>query len=326
MTAIRNGLHVYCEKPLTHEVYEARKLTKAAKKYDVATQMGNQIHSHEFYRTAVHWIREGAIGKVKEWHSWCSATYTNESKQRPEGEDPIPEHVDWDLWLGTAPVRPYKAEVYHPFNWRQWRDFGGGATGDFGCHIFDPVFTALNIGAPYSVVVEPECVSDEVWPGWIKANYVFPGTELTAGRIIEGSWMDGGKKPETHLSPDLPAGYELPSSGSMLIGEEGTLIIPHVDAPILFPVEKYADYPKPELEPLSHYHDFVEAAMGNRVAGSHFGYSGPLTETVLLANVANRYPGETLEWNAKRMKFTNHREANRYLKREYREGFETDGL
>ncbi len=326
MTAIRKGMHVFCEKPLTHEVHEARRLTEAARKRGVATQMGIQIHSHDAYRTAVHWLKEGAIGKVKEWHSWCAAVYTNADKKRPPGEDPIPPHVDWDLWLGVAPERPYKADAYHPFKWRAWRDFGGGATGDFGCHIFDPVFTALDIGAPLTVSCKAECISDEVWPGWVMADYVFPGTALTAGKTIRATWMDGPKQPSKELSPDLPKDYALPSSGSMLIGEEGTLIIPHVAAPKLYPEKKFKDYPQPAWEPKSHYHEFVEAAMGNGVAGANFDFSGPLTEAVLLASVANRFPDQTLEWNAKEMRFTNSPEANKRLRRSYRKGWNVRGL
>ncbi|MCC6490931.1 MAG: Gfo/Idh/MocA family oxidoreductase, partial [Candidatus Hydrogenedentes bacterium] len=318
MTAIRMGKHVFCEKPLTHDVYEARQLTLAARKKRVATQMGIQIHSHDFYRTAVHWLKEGAIGKVKEWHSWSGAIFTNETKKRPEGSDPIPEGLDWDLWLGTAPERPYKKEVYHPFWWRCWRDFGGGATGDFGCHIFDPVFTALNIGAPLSITSEAECVSEDVHPAWSFARYVFPGTEMTTGKTINATWMDGGKMPSKELSPHLAADFALPPSGSMLIGEEGTLIIPHVAEPSLHPMDKFKDYPKPELAPLNHYHDFVEAALGNGVAGANFDFSGPMAEAVLLGNIANRFPGQTLEWNAKRLRFSNFREANKYIKRSYR--------
>ncbi len=326
MTAIRKKMHVFCEKPLTHEVYEARQLARAARKRGVATQMGIQIHSHDFYRTAVHWLQEGAIGKVKEWHSWSAAVYTTEDKKRPEGADPIPPNVDWDLWLGVAPERAFKKEIYHPFNWRAWRDFGGGATGDFGCHIFDPVFTALGIGDPISITCQAESTSDEVWPGWIIAHYEFPGTPLTAHKTIRATWNDGGKQPPKSLSPHLPYDYDLPASGSMLIGEAGTLIIPHVGAPQLHPLKDFENYPAPELEPLNHYHDFVEAAMGNGVAGANFDFSGPMAEAVLLANVANRFPGETLEWNAKRLKFTNNDKANKFLRREYREGWEVKGL
>ncbi len=326
MTAIRKGKHVYCEKPLTHEVYEARKLTLAARKKGVATQMGIQIHAHDFYRTAVQWLKEGAIGKVKEWHSWSGAIYTRENKKRVEGSDPIPSTLDWNLWLGTAPERPYKKELYHPFWWRCYRDFGGGATGDFGCHIFDPVFTALEIGPPLTISCEAECVSEEVWPAWTLANYVFPGTALTSGKTIAATWRDGGKFPAKDVSPHLPNDFAFPPSGSLLIGEDGSLLIPHVGAPQLFPVEKFTNYPLPKLEPKNHYHEFVEAALGNGVAGANFDFSGPMAEAVLLMNVANRFPGKTLEWNAKKLKFTNFREANKYLRRDYRKGFDVRGL
>ncbi len=326
MTAIRMGKHVYCEKPLTHEVYEARQLSRAAREKGVATQMGIQIHSHDFYRTAVQWLREGAIGKVREWHSWSSAVYTTEDKKRPGGSDPIPETVAWDLWLGVAPERPYKKETYHPFKWRCWRDFGGGATGDFGCHIFDPVFTALEIGPPRTITCTAECVSEEVYPAWTEARYEFPGTPFTTADTIHATWLDGGKKPAKDLSPDLPEKYELPPSGSMIIGEEGTLILPHVGPPHLYPESKFANYAKPELEPRDHYHEFVEAALGNGTAGANFDFSGPLTETVLLANVANRFPGETLEWNAGRLKFTNSKDATKHLRRRYRKGWRVRGL
>ena len=326
MTAIRLGKHVYCEKPLTHEVHEARRLTLMARKKGVATQMGIQIHSHDFYRTAVTWLKEGAIGKVKEWHSWCAASYSTADKVRPAGEDPIPPNVDWDLWLGVAPYRPYKSDVYHPFKWRCWRDFGGGATGDFGCHIFDPVFTALGIGAPLNITSQVECVSEEVWPAWAIYDYEFPGTELTTGRTIKATWNDGGKKPDKNLSKDLPKDYELPNSGSMLIGEEGTMIIPHVGKPLLFPVEKFKSYPEPELQPLNHYHEFVEACLGNTVAGANFDFAGPLTEAVLVGNIASRFPGKKLEWNAKYMRFPNCVEANKYVRRRYRKGWKVRGL
>ncbi|HOH42765.1 MAG TPA: gfo/Idh/MocA family oxidoreductase, partial [Candidatus Hydrogenedentes bacterium] len=217
-------------------------------------------------------------------------------------------------------------EVYHPFYWRCWRDFGGGATGDFGCHIFDPVFTALNIGAPLTIECDAECYSEEVYPAWTIANYLFNGSDLTVGKTIEAVWMDGGKMPEKSVSPHLSEAYQLPKSGSLLIGEEGSLVIPHVGPPKLFPEEKFANYPAPELEPMNHYHDFVEAALGNRTAGAHFGFSGPMTEAVLLANIANRFIGEKLEWDAGALKFTNNKKANRYVKRRYRTGWHVKGL
>lgn len=327
MTAIRQGIHVYCEKPLTHEVHEARRLTLAARKKGVASQMGIQIHAHPTYRSAVQLVREGAIGKVVLWNSWSAASYTTEDKMRPVGEDPIPPQVDWDLWLGVAPYRPYKADTYHPFKWRCWRDFGGGATGDFGCHIFDPVFGATGVRAPLTVCSHPECVSDEVWPAWNVIDYEFPGTEMTAGKTIKATWWDGGKKPPVNASPHLPKDYKLPGSGSMLVGEEGTLILPHWAEPQLYPVEKYKNYPRPKLEPINHYHEFVEACLGNiPAAGANFDFAGPLTESVLLGNVASKFPGKVLEWNARKMKFRNSGDANDALRRKYRKGWATKGL
>ena len=234
--------------------------------------------------------------------------------------------MDWDIWLGVAPERPFKAGVYHPFKWRCWRDFGGGATGDFGCHIFDPVFTALGVGAPISISAEAEFVSDEVHPAWNIANYVFPGTPLTAGKTINATWMDGGKKPDTSLSPHFPKDKDLPQSGSMIIGEEGTLILPHVGDPHLYPDDKFKTYPKPELEPLDHYHDFVDCCLKGGKPGANFDFAGPLAEAVLLANVANQFPGQTLEWNAEKLRFDNSPEATKKLKRDYRKGWNIRGL
>ena len=329
-SAIKQGLHVFCEKPLTHEVYEARKVTEAARKAGVVTQMGNQIHSHIFYRTAVQWIQEGAIGKVKEWHSWVGpgAIFTTADKKRPAGSDPIPEHIDWDLWCGSGPAIPYKAEEYHPFWWRRYRDFGGGAVGDFGCHIFDPIYSALGITNPLVVSAHAESYSDEVHPAWTVANYLFPGTPMTAYDTICATWRDGGLKPDNLLSPHLAEDYELPPSGSMVVGEEGTLVIPHVGMPQLHPVASFETYPVPEMEERSHYHEFVDACLGKEgvVCGSNFDFAGPMAEAVLLANIANRLPGQALEWNAKRCKFSNNRDANALLRRKYRDGFEVRGL
>jgi len=332
ITAIRNGLNTFCEKPLTHSVYEARKVTEEARKAGVATQMGNQIHSHDFYRTAVQWMKDGAIGKIKGWHSWSAARYglRNEicknGRIRPTASDPVPENVDWDLWLGVAPERDFKLDYYHKFYWRLWRDFGSGETGDFGCHIFDPIFTALGVKDPISIICQTENISEEMWPHWIQAEYLFKGTELCAGDTIVGTWSDGGKQPKSGLSPHLPNGFKLPGAGSMIIGEEGTMIVPHVKEPSIYPEKKYKHYKKVDLITMNHYHDFVEGALGNGTPGSHFDYSGPMTEAVLLANIANRFPGKTLEWDAERLKFTNSKEANKFIRCKYRKGFKVIGL
>lgn len=326
MSAIRKNKHIFCEKPLTHEIVEARRLTEAARTNKVASQMGIQIHSHGAYRTAVHWLQEGAIGRVKEWHSWSGASYGFDFGRRPDNAHDVPPHVEWDLWLGTAPARPYVNETYHPFEWRRWRDFGSGATGDFGCHILDPVFGGLGVNKPLSISAEVESNLDEVCPKWVKLAYEFEGTPMTVDNTIHATWMDGGKQPMAYWSPHLPEGHKLPGSGSMLIGELGTMIIPHYDTPQLYPKARFENYPFPDFEPINHYHEFVEAAMGNTIAGANFDFAGPLTEAVLLGNIANRFPGETLHWDMDAMRFTNHEDANTLRMRKYRHGWETRGL
>jgi predicted dehydrogenase len=327
LSAIRQGIHVYCEKPLTHEVYESRRVTEATKKHGVVTQLGTNAHAFKDYRLAVHWLKSGAIGRVKEWHSWSVAQFTTPDKRFPAGTDPVPPHVDWNLWCGTAPMIPFKEKEYHPFWWRRYRDYGGGAVGDFGCHIFDPIYTALGIGHAISVTAHAESYSDQVHPGWTIANYLFPGNEMTAYDTIVASWRDGGLKPDKHLSPHLADDYALPQSGSILIGDEGTMVIPHVAKPELHPVPKFEKYPEPQFEERSHFHEFVDVILGKEQnTGSNFAFSGPMTEAVLLANVANRLPGQALAWDGKRCKFRNSREGNRLLRRKYRAGFEVRGL
>ena len=325
MSAIRKGKHVFCEKPLTHEVFEARQLTLEARKAGVVTQMGIQIHSHMAYRGAVRMLRDGAIGKVREWHSWCSAKGSSPGLVRPEGEDPVPPHVAWDLWLGVAPPRPYKEAVYHPGSWRKWQDFGCGALGDFGCHIFDPIFTALGIGAPLTVHAEPQEVGREVWPVSQTVNYMFPGTSMTAGKTISATWRDGGLKPSRDLAP-LSEEQALPDSGSLIIGEEGVMLLPHYDEALLLPADKYKDYQKPEPERVNHYTQWVEACLEGKQAPAHFDYAGPLTEAVLVGNVAARLAGQALEWNATALKFANSPEADALLRRPYRPDWHVEGL
>lgn len=328
MTALNMGKHVYCQKPLCQTVYEARQVGQAAvAKPELVTQMGNQIHSHIAYRMAVQMLRDGAIGKIREFHSWVGAPGGSwpQPVNRPAGEDPVPAHLDWDLWVGVAPMRPYKHDVYAPFKWRGWKDFGGGGLGDFGCHIFDPPFTALQPGAPISVTVEAPHVYDESWPEWEIVRYIFPGNDMTEGKELPVTWYDGGKRPPRELA-QLPEGRDLPGAGSLIIGTEGQMVLPHVGGPQLYPQEKFTNYERPRLEHVDHYFSFVDACLGKGKTGSHFGYAGPLSEAVQLGNVANRFPGKTLQWDAKNLKVTNLPEANQYLRREYRKGWEVKGL
>jgi predicted dehydrogenase len=318
LPAMQLGKHVHCQKPLTHTVHEARQMRLAAKKYGVVTQMGNQIQSHEFYRTAVKLVHDGAIGKVKEVHSWqAGAMRWLLVDDRPPGEDPIPKSLRWDDWLGVAPERPYKDKVYHPFAWRAWQEFSNGQLGDFGCHILDPVFLALGLTAPTTVRGESSPLNKEVWYKWSVVIYEFPGTERTAGKTLSLTWYDGQGKHPPREKLGLPDGVKTPGAGSVLIGEKGTLLIPHVGKPRLFPEREFEMVPG-----VDHYVGWADACRGEGKTTSHFDYAGPLTETVLLGTVAIRVPGETLKWDAAAMKVTNSATADGLLRKKYRKGWE----
>jgi predicted dehydrogenase len=324
LSAIQKGKHVYCQKPLTHEVYETRQLTLAARQAGVVTQMGIQIHSHVAYRMAVQMIRQGAIGKVKRWHSWQSSSPWSQ-QGRPQGSDAVPPHIAWDLWIGVAPFRPYKADTYHPRKWRGWQDFGAGVLGDFACHIFDPIFSALDPGELISIHAEAAANNHENWPKWQIVDYEFAGSKFTAGNTVVGTWYDGGKLPPRELVP-LAKQRNLPGAGSLVIGEEGTILLPHWAEPELLPAEKFKNYPRPRLEEVDHYGQWVNACLGHGKTSAGFDYSGPLAEAVLLGNVAVRIPGKKLRWDAANMKITNVPEANQYIRRQYRRGWHIKGL
>jgi predicted dehydrogenase len=323
LAAMALGKHVQCQKPLTHTVYEARQMRLAAKRAGVVTQMGNQIQSHAAYRTAVRLVHDGAVGKVQEVHSWQSGKmgWLLES-DRPAGEDPVPPTVHWDNWLGVAPVRPFKTKIYHPFNWRARQDFSNGQLGDFGCHILDPVFMALELTAPKTIRAEAPPINREVWTKSATVFYEFPGTPRTASDSLRLTWYEGeGAKP-SYEALGIPSSVALPGSGSVLKGEKGTLIIPHVDMPKLLPGEKFADYKMPEVGGVDHYVQWADACRGEGKTTSHFDYSGPLTEAVLLGTVAIRTPHETLQWDAAGLKIANSPEANALLTKHYRPGWE----
>ncbi len=323
LPAMQLGKHVYCEKPLTHCLFEARQMRLAAKKYRVVTQMGNQIQSHSAYRTAVKLLRGGIIGKVKEVHSWQSGRLGwMLVDDRPAGADHIPEKLHWDHWLGVAPARPFKERIYHSFNWRAWQDFSNGQLGDFGCHILDPVFLGLKLTAPTTVRAEAPPLNRDVWAKHATVHFVFPGTELTAGRTLKLTWYDGEGKMPPREDLGLPAGVKLPDSGSLLLGEKGSMIIPHVGMPQLIAADKETAI-KFEKEPSGdHYIAWADACRGVGSTTSNFDYAGPLTETVLLGSVAIRVPETTLQWDAAALKVTNSVAANALVRKAYRKGWE----
>ncbi|MCA9048445.1 MAG: Gfo/Idh/MocA family oxidoreductase [Planctomycetaceae bacterium] len=324
LDAMRQGKHVYCQKPLTHNVWEARQMALQAKKSGVITRLGNQIHSHGFYRTAVQAIQSGAIGKVTRVHSWCAATGHGKSFHisRPPVSADVPSTLNWGLWVGVAPMRPYGDwKVYHPWGWRDWQDFGNGALGDFGCHILDPVFTALKINqAPKDFTADHTGMNDEVWPAQTSVNYTFPGTEFTAGGNLTITWDDGGRLPSTNKT-HLPADAGLPRSGSLFVGESGSLVLPHVGAPRIYPEATIEELPS-----LNHYHGWIDGCLSGQQPSDGFSYGGPLTEAVLLGNIAVRYRGSKLTWDADSLCITSHEEANKWLRREYRDGWNIDAV
>ena len=321
IAAMKKGKHVYCEKPLAHEISEARAMGAWAKKSGVVTQMGNQIQSSIEYRSAVILIQNGVIGKIKEVHAWAGATFPGSG--RPAGEDPVPKNLDWDKWLGVAPERPYKNGIYHPFNWRGWQDFGTGPIGDFMCHIMDSPFKALELTAPNSVITtgvperwtNDEKIHSENWPDWATYEYDFPGTKWTTGKSIKVFWYDGGKKPARKLAGFEKDDRQLPGSGSLFIGETGNLLLPHVGGPQLVPYSKNKGIVRPKLKGRSHYHSYIDACLGKDATTSNFGFAVPLTETTLLGNIANRFHGTKLEWNQNKMVIPNHSEANSLVKK-----------
>jgi predicted dehydrogenase len=327
LDAMRKGKHVYCQKPLTHNVWEARQVGKLAADAGVITRLGNQIHSHSFYRTAVAALQSGLIGKVNRVHSWSSATGHGKSGHIsiPQNPPPVPKSLDWNLWIGVAPMRVYGGDrVYHPWGWRDWQDFGNGALGDFGCHIFDPVFTALEINrAPLRLTADHSGMNDQVWPAQNKVDYVFPGTAWTSGSEIPVTWYDGGRLPGVKGS-HIPATTALPSQGSILIGELGTMVIPHMGRIRLYPEEKFGADAFDDLESLNHYHGWVDGCISGKQPSDGFDYGAKLTESVLLGNIGVRFRNQSLTWNEQAMSFVGHDEANQWLTRDYRDGWEIE--
>lgn len=311
--AIRAGKHVYCEKPLTHTVEESRIVAEAAKKHGVATQLGTQIHASPNYRRVVEVIQSGAIGDVTEVHVWVGKAWGG--GERPEGGQDPPANLDWDLWLGPAPFRPYWPGIYHPGQWRRWWDFGQGTLGDMACHYMDLPFWALKLRHPISCEAEGPEVHPETCPLGLTVHYEFP--ERDGLPPVRFTWSDGNRIPRE------VAGERVPGSGVMFIGSQGSMFANYTSYR-LFPVEKFADFkpPEPSIPPsIGHHAEWIKACKDGSPTTCNFDYSGALTEAVLLGNVAYR-TGERLEWDAKNLKATNCAAADKYISKEYRAGWE----
>ncbi len=324
LAAMHLGKHVFCQKPLTHTVFEARQVQTAARQHKAVTQMCNQIQSHSAYRTAVHWVHSGMIGKVKEVHSWQGGQPSwPRNIPRPAGSDPVPSQVRWDLWQGVAPERPYKIGMYHPFNWRGWQAYGTGQLGDFGCHILDPVFKSLKLTAPTKLTATAPALMPESWTDRATVRFEFPGTEYTLGNSLPVTWYDAaGVLPPRDQLGSIPEAYTLPAAGSVLVGEQGSLVIPHVDMPQLFPTEKFSRAELPVIAGVDHYTQWADACRGIGETTSHFDYAGPLTETVLLGTIGIRFPGQELAWNSADLQITNLPAAQAWVTKPYRQGWE----
>jgi len=316
LSAMRMGLPVYVQKPLAHDIHEVRTLTEYGRRKGLVTQMGIQIHSYREYRTAVKLIQDGAIGKVTEVHSWSEKKW-GDSDPLPTRSEKPPASLNWDQWLGVAEPRPYLEGYYHPVNWRKRITFGTATFGDMGCHILDPVFGALRLSAPVSVRSEGAAPNHDNWALDSTIRYSFPGG-------LKLTWYDGDRRPPAEIQA-LIGSQKLPGQGSILVGSQGTMLLPHVGMPVLLPEEKFRDFQIPPFERSNHYWQFADAVAGKDKASAGFDYAGPLTETVLLGPIATHFPNTTLEWDARRMRFDQH-EATALVHGHYRRGWKVKGL
>jgi predicted dehydrogenase len=335
--AMKMGKHVYVEKPMAHTIYEAREMTEVARQTGVVTQMGNQGHAGEGLRLTYEFIHDGAIGPIQEVHVWTDRPgfpggrpWWPQGIDRPKGSWPVPETLDWNLWLGPAPWRPYAKfphkdglEAYCPFNWRGWFDFGCGALGDMAVHNADPAFFCLGIGAPSAVEAETSGVNSETFPNWQIITYYFPAK---GGRPpVKLIWYDGGKLPERPA--ELEEGRQLGTNGILFVGSKGKILCGEkAGPPRLIPESKMQEYKRPEkILPRSpgHHEEWIQACKENnpKAALAGFEYSGPFTEALLVGNLAARL-GRTIEWDAESMRATNAPEADNYITKFYRAGFD----
>jgi predicted dehydrogenase len=333
--AIQMGKHVYCQKPMCHDVEEVRLLTEASIGKGVITQLGTQHASSANDRKAVELIKEGVIGKVK--HVYLCSNRPGIEGYRLKGPRPIqkqeaPSYLNWDLWIGTAPMRSFAPETYHTMKWRAWQDFGTGWSGDIGCHIFDAVWKGLDLKPPKSVTAEvqkswqdtPERRAD-TWPQSNHITWTFPGNDLTDSEVLPVEWFDGEFYPPQEVQ-DLFHGEDYPVESAMLVGTKGSLLVVHGHDLVLLPQSKFMNHRIPKYEDRNHYHHFVDACLGGENTESHFKQTGPMTEAILLGTVAIRVPDIKLEWDSNNMKFPNFPEANKYLSRIYRKGWQIAGF
>ncbi len=323
LTAMRLGKHVYCEKPLTWSIEEARLMAATARQYKVATQMGTQGLANDDSRTAIEVIRSGVLGEVRELHVWTdrATTWWPQGIDRPTDRPPTPKTLDWDLWLGGAPERPYHP-AYVPFVWRGWKDFGTGPIGDMGIHNAAVPLAALRLGPPESVkIVETSGLKSETFPKWAKLRCQFPARD--GHKPVALYWYDGGQKP-----PESLIGGKLAGNGAIVVGSQGTLYSAEWTGGLwrLFPEEKFRDFKRPgptlpRAPKQDHYLEWIQACKGGRPSFCNFAdFAAPLTEVMLVGALALRI-GKDLHWNAEKMQAEGCPEAAPLIRREYRKGW-----
>lgn len=325
--AMSLGKHVYCEKPLARTIYEARKMAETASEYQVVTQMGNQGTSHARFLEGVRAIQSGALGKVREVHAWTDRPTWPQGRGRPVGSSAVPSHLNWDLWLGPAPWRPYHS-AYHPFVWRGWWDFGTGVLGDMVCHVANLAYVGLELKYPVSVECESAKVNNETAPVWSVMRYDFPARGPLPP--VQLTWYEG-VKPEAYTGQQRPPeelayGQSLPSNGALIVGEKGAILTGNMYCTQwkFLPEERFEGYRIPEQTyPTSpgHHQEWIRRCKGEDIKlHSDFQHAAQLTESMLTGNVAMRV-NQKLVWDGVQMSAKNCPEANTYIRPDYRKGW-----
>ncbi len=328
MMALNADKHLYCQKPLAWSVHENRALAKAAAANPgLATQMGTQNASRPMKQRCMKFVRDGNLGKIKEIHAWSDRPIWPQGNPRPSGSDSVPSSLSWDLWLGVAPERPYKNGAYHGFNWRGVRDFGCGALGDMACHIVDAAFQPLELGDPTTVICEATDCTDDQYPSKEVVRMQIEGNRFSEGDPIPFTWYDGKNLPQPSAI-GLPSDYQMPQNVVVIIGEKASLLVPQggdgyayfrrgVERPMEMPMARGG----------SHWHLWADRALGgDQPCLTPLEYAGRVSETLAIGAVASRYPNEKLEWDAAGMKFVGKPDADQYLTRKYRDGWQVKGL